>query len=125
MKVLAITQIWPSSLEPLSSAFNLQQFKELAKHVDLEVLAAVAYVPGAALVGQPPRPAMLAKLPRRETIHGIETVYLRQLYVPKFGVPIAVPLYLASLALHRRMLERADVVLGTWAYPDGCAAILA
>src|SRR4051812_30795103 len=123
MRVLAITQIWPNSLEPLSSAFNLQQFKELATHCDLTVLAAVPYFPGASRTGQPPRPALLSALPAREVIQGIETIYLRHLYLPKVGVPIAVPLYLASLLPHRALVKNCDVVLGTWAYPDGCASI--
>ena len=125
MKVLAITQIWPNSLEPLRGPYNVQQFVELKKHVDVEVLAAVAYVPGAKLVGKPPRPALLADLPPREVTSGITTTYLRQLYLPRLGVPIAVPLYFASLLLHRKLLMSADVLLGTWAYPDGCATILA
>src|SRR5262245_37767271 len=125
MRVLAITQIWPNSVEPLSSPFNLQQFKELARHVDLTVLAAVPYFPGAARTGQPPRAALLATLPPREVLHGLETVYLRHAYLPKIGVPIAVPLYLASMARHRALIVGADVLLATWAYPDGCAAVLA
>jgi teichuronic acid biosynthesis glycosyltransferase TuaC len=128
MRVLAITQIWPNSVEPLSSSFNLQQFKCLAETCDLTVLAAVAYVPGAELLTRmrtPPRPALLHRLPAKEIIGGIETHYMRQLYVPKVGVPVAVPLYLASMAPHRKLLADADVILGTWAYPDGCAAILA
>jgi teichuronic acid biosynthesis glycosyltransferase TuaC len=125
MKVLAITQIWPNSLEPLRGPYNVQQFVELAKHVDVEVLAAVAYVPGAKLVGKPPRPALLADLPPREVTSGLTTTYLRQLYLPRLGVPIAVPLYLGSLLAHRRLVMSADVLLGTWAYPDGCATILA
>jgi len=72
-----------------------------------------------------PRPVQLHALPPREVIHGIETSFMRQLYLPKIGVPIAVPLYLASLAPHWRLLADADVILGTWAYPDGCAAIAA
>jgi glycosyltransferase involved in cell wall biosynthesis len=128
MRVLAITQIWPNSVEPLSSSFNLQQFKCLAGKCDLTVLAAVAYVPGAGLLGRmdrPPRPALLDRLPARELIGGIETHYMRQLYVPKIGVPVAVPLYLASLAPYRKLLADADVLLGTWGYPDGCAVVLA
>jgi glycosyltransferase involved in cell wall biosynthesis len=35
-----------------------------------------------------------------------------------------VPLYLASLAPHRALLAWADVLLATWAYPDGCATAL-
>jgi len=124
VRVVAVTQIWPNSLEPLAAAFNVQQFRELAKLCDLEVLSAVASFPLAKLTGQPPRPAKLAHLPAHETIAGIPTTYLRQLYVPKVGVPIAVPLYLASALRHRARLARADVIFGTWAYPDAAAAVL-
>jgi len=124
MRVLAITKIFPNSLEPLSSPFNRQQFAALREMCDLTVLEAIPYVPGAAWTGVPARAAKLAKLPRRETVLGIETHYMRQLYVPKVGIPIAVPLYLASLAPFRDLARAHDVILGTWAYPDGCAAVL-
>ncbi|HEY2512865.1 MAG TPA: glycosyltransferase family 4 protein [Polyangiaceae bacterium] len=128
MRVVAITQIWPNSKEPTRAPFNRQQFRCLARHCDLSVIAAVAHLPGASLLPskfRPPRWDDLAKLPPREPIDGIDTHYMRQLYVPRVGVPVAVPLYLASLAPHRALLAQADVILGTWAYPDGCAAILA
>lgn len=124
MRVVAVTQIWPNSLEPLAAAFNVQQFRELAALCDLEVISAVASFPLAKHTGQPPRPALLAGLPEHETIAGIPTTYLRQLYVPKVGVPIAVPLYLASALPHRARLAKADVIFGTWAYPDAAAAVL-
>jgi glycosyltransferase involved in cell wall biosynthesis len=128
MRVIAITQIWPNGLEPLSSPFNAQQFEHLARTCDLSVLAAIAYFPAARHLPRPirpPRPALLHALPDHERIRGIDTYYVRQLYVPKIGVLVAVPLYLASLAPHRARIAEADVVLGTWAYPDGCASILA
>jgi glycosyltransferase involved in cell wall biosynthesis len=128
MRVLVITQLWPNSVEPRSAPFNLQQMKCLARTCDVSVLAALAWVPGAAHLParlRPPRARALAGLPARESIDGVDTHYMRQLYVPRVGVPVAVPLYLASLAPHRALLARADVILGTWAYPDGCAAILA
>ncbi|MFO0675365.1 MAG: glycosyltransferase family 4 protein [Polyangiaceae bacterium] len=124
MRVLAITKIFPNSLEPLSSPFNRQQFKALAKHVDLTVLEAIPYVPGASRTGVPARAAKLAKLPDREVIEGIETVYMRQLYVPKVGLAVGIPLYLASLLPYRALAKSADVVLATWAYPDGAASVL-
>lgn len=40
-------------------------------------------------------------------------------------MPLAVPLYLASLLPHRALLAQADVIFGAWAYPDGCAVVLA
>jgi teichuronic acid biosynthesis glycosyltransferase TuaC len=122
MRVLAITKIFPNSLEPLSSPFNRQQFAALAELCDLTVIEAIPWFPLARLTGKPQRAAMLAELPRRETVAGIETVYMRQLYIPMIGTPVALPLYVASLAPYRALVRDHDVVLGTWAYPDGCAA---
>jgi len=127
MRVLAITKIFPNSLEPLSSPFNRQQFVELAKLCDLTVVEAIPYVPLAHRTHMPERAAKLSALPKRERVAGIETHYLRQLYLPRVGTPVALPLYLASLASQstlRRLVRESDVILGTWAYPDGCAATL-
>ena len=128
MRVLAITQIWPNSLEPTRATYNLQQFKSLARHCDVSVLSAVATLPGAPFLPKSfrsPRVVELSRLPARETIEGIETHHMRQLYLPRIGVPLAVPLYLASLLPHRALLAQADVIFGAWAYPDGCAVVLA
>src|ERR1700722_10779573 len=100
MRVVAITQIWPNSLEPTRATYNVQQFKGPPRHCDVTVLAALATLPGATLLPKhirPPRVAELSHLPPRETTEGIETHYMRQLYLPKIGVALSVPLYLASL----------------------------
>jgi glycosyltransferase involved in cell wall biosynthesis len=125
MRVVVVTKIFPSSLEPLSAPFNRQQVGELARCCEVEVLAAVPHVPFARALSVPERAARLARLPARERVHGVDVTYVRQLYVPRVGLPVAVPLYLASLHPHRDRLLAADVVLATWAYPDGCASVLA
>jgi teichuronic acid biosynthesis glycosyltransferase TuaC len=127
MRVLAITKIFPNGLEPLSSPFNRQQFAELAKLCDLTVLEAVPYVPLASLarkLGLRARAARLSALPKQEKVGGIETHYMRQLYLPRIGLAAALRLYLASLQPYRELALAHDVILGTWAYPDGCAATL-
>jgi glycosyltransferase involved in cell wall biosynthesis len=125
MRVVVVTKIFPSSLEPLSAPFNRLQLGELARCCDVEVLAAIPYVPFASALDVPARAARLATLPLRERVHGIDVTYVRQLYVPRVGLPVAVPLYLASLHPHRDRLRAADAILATWAYPDGCASVLA
>lgn len=122
MRVVAITKIFPNRLEPLSSPFNRQQFVELGKLCELTVLAAVPYVPFAKVLGAPKRAAALSDLPSTDELFGIKTHTLRQLYIPKVGLSSQLPLYLASLLRHKAVLDRADALLGTWAYPDGCAA---
>jgi glycosyltransferase involved in cell wall biosynthesis len=125
MRVVVVTKIFPSSLEPLSAPFNRHQLGELARCCDVEVLAAIPHVPFARALSVPERAARLARLPVRERVHGVDVTYVRQLYVPRVGLSVAVPLYLASLRPHRDRLLAADVILATWAYPDGCASVLA
>jgi glycosyltransferase involved in cell wall biosynthesis len=55
----------------------------------------------------------------------VDVTYVQQLYIPRVGLAVSVPLYAASLVPHRERLQWADLVLATWAYPDGCAAALA
>ncbi|HVH45307.1 MAG TPA: glycosyltransferase family 4 protein [Labilithrix sp.] len=125
MRVLAITPIFPNRLEPLYGPYNRQQFKALTmRGTEMRVLCAVPYVPGASVAGIPKRAAQLSKLGEGDVIDGLDTRYLRRLYVPSVGVSVAVPLYLASLAPHRDLVRWADVILATWAYPDGAASIL-
>ncbi len=124
MRVLAITKIFPNSAEPLSAPFNRQQFAALAKLCELEVLATIPWFPGAALLGRWSSAGKVAAVPKRETIAGIEVRHPRTLFVPRVAHVTWGPLYAASLApLFLRYRSKVDVVLGSWAYPDGFAAI--
>jgi len=123
LRVVVLTPIWPNEHEPLLGPYNVLQLGKLRDRIDVEVLCAVPWFPMAARTGQPARAAMLAGLPDRADVQGMPTRYLRQLYLPRLGLPIAVPLLGASLAPHLGVVRRADVVLATWAYPHGCAAV--
>lgn len=124
MRILAITPIWPTRLQPVRAPYNVQQFKRLALRSELRVLDAVPYMPLAGVLRLQSRAAVTAKLPLDDVIEGVPTSYVRQLYIPKVGVPAAIPLTLASLAPYIRHARWADVLLGTWAYPHGCATVL-
>lgn len=126
MRVLAITPIFPNRFEPLYGPYNRQQFKALVARggTEMRVLCSVPHVPGASVVGIPKRAAQMAKLGKGDVIDTLDTRYLKRLYVPSVGVSVAIPLYLASLAPHRDLVRWADVVLATWAYPDGGASVL-
>ena len=125
MRVLAITQIFPSAAEPLSAPFNRLQLAALGRLVDVEVLASLPWFPGARLASRWSAAGRRDAVPRREVVDGLSVTHPRVLYVPRVGRSLSAGLYAASVArevLRRR--GRVDVVLGTWAYPDGCAAIL-
>jgi glycosyltransferase involved in cell wall biosynthesis len=124
MRVLAITKIFPNAVEPLSAPFNRQQLAELAELCSLEVFATIPWFPGAAAFNRWSLAGRLVGVPREETIDGLRVRHPRFLFVPRLAAASGV-LYAASLlgpVLGRRGL--VDAVLGTWAYPDGFAAVL-
>jgi len=126
LRVLAITKIFPNAAEPLSAPFNRQQFAALAKRCDLRVMATLPWFPGAGLLSRWSSAGKLASVPRREEIEGIPVSHPRTLFVPRLAHGAWGPLYAASIA-PAVLAERGkvDVVLGSWAYPDGFAAVIA
>jgi glycosyltransferase involved in cell wall biosynthesis len=126
MRVLAITKIFPNAAEPLSAPFNRQQFAALAAHCDLRVMATIPWFPGSGLLGTWSSAGKLAQVPTRETIAGLDVEHPRTLFIPRGAFSTWGPLYAASiapaLAAYR---NKVDVVLGSWAYPDGFAAVIA
>ena len=126
MRVLAITKIFPNAVEPLSAPFNRQQFAALARRCELEVAATIPWFPGAGLLGRWSSAGKLARVPRTEQIAGISVRHPRTLFVPRLAHGAWGPLYLASIAPGLlRYRGKIDIVLGTWAYPDGFAAVIA
>jgi glycosyltransferase involved in cell wall biosynthesis len=125
MRVLIVTKIFPNCAEPLSSPFNRQQFAALSRYCDVEVLATIPWFPAAAAFSRWSSVASLAKVPSRESIDGLPVRHPRFMFLPKVGNAVAGPLYAASLAATTLQYRgRVDVVLGSWAYPDGFAAVL-
>ncbi|HTR51494.1 MAG TPA: glycosyltransferase family 4 protein [Kofleriaceae bacterium] len=126
LRVLAITKIFPNAAEPLSAPFNRQQFAALRERCDLDVMATIPWFPGARLVARWSSAGKLAAVPRRETIAGIAVTHPRTMFVPRVAHAAWGPLYAASIApALARYRDKVDVVLGSWAYPDGFAAVIA
>jgi glycosyltransferase involved in cell wall biosynthesis len=126
LRVLAITKIFPNAAEPLSAPFNRQQFVALREHCELEVMATIPWFPGAGLVARWSSAGKLAAVPRREVIAGIAVTHPRTLFVPRLAHAMWGPLYAASIAPALAPYRgKVDVVLGSWAYPDGFAAVIA
>jgi teichuronic acid biosynthesis glycosyltransferase TuaC len=126
MRVLAITKIFPNAAEPLSAPFNRQQFAALAKRCELSVMATLPWFPGAGYLSRWSSAGRLASVPRHEEIEGIAVSHPRTLFVPRLAHGAWGPLYAASIApALLRYRGKVDVVLGSWAYPDGFAAVIA
>ena len=125
MRVLIMTKIFPNRVEPLSSPFNRRQFVELSKFCDVEVLATIPWFPGAPAFRRWSHAGRLSEVPAEDTIDGLSVQHPRFMLLPKVGHSVAGPLYAASLAMAAlKLRQRVDVVLGSWAYPDGFAAVV-
>jgi teichuronic acid biosynthesis glycosyltransferase TuaC len=125
MRVLILTKIFPNRVEPLSSPFNRQQFSALARLCDVQILATIPWFPGARAFARWSRAGRLFDVPKEERIDGIDVQHPRFVFVPRIGPGLSGPLYAASLATAAlRHRGNVDVVLGSWAYPDGFAAVV-
>jgi glycosyltransferase involved in cell wall biosynthesis len=125
MRVLIVTKIFPNPVEPLSSPFNRRQFSALSRLCDVQVLATIPWFPGASAFQRWSMAGRLGQVPEHERIDGLHVRHPRVAFLPKLGRGVAGPLYaasLASVALEYR--GRVDVVLGSWAYPDGFGAVV-
>jgi teichuronic acid biosynthesis glycosyltransferase TuaC len=126
VRVLVITKIYPNAAEPTSAPFNRQQIVALAARpgVDVTVLGTIPWYPGAGLLSRWSSAGRVAQVPARETIDGIEVRHPRTLFTPRVAHGLWAPMYAASLApIALGLRGKVDVVLGTWAYPDGAAAV--
>lgn len=124
LRVLVITKIFPNAAEPTSAPFNRQQIAALSNLCRVEVLATIPWYPGARLLAGRSSAGRLTEVPDREVIDGIDVRHPRTLFVPRVAHGLWAPLYVASLApIALAYRGKIDVVLGTWAYPDGVAAV--
>ena len=125
LRVMAVTQIFPNSVDPTFSIFNGLQFAALGRLCELDVLAVIPWFPGVGLLAPRSSAGRFAAVPQREEVNGIAVRHPRVLYVPKLGRAFSAALYAASLwPWARRQRGRVDVVLGAWAHPDGVAALM-
>lgn len=124
MRVLIVTKIFPNAADPLSSPFNRQQFAALGKLCEVEVLATIPWYPGASLLRRWSAAGRMTAVPMSDYIDGLPVKHPRTLFLPRYGHSFSAALYAASLLPYVPAYRgKVDVVLGSWAYPDGVAAI--
>jgi glycosyltransferase involved in cell wall biosynthesis len=124
MRVLVMTKIFPNALEPLSAPFNRQQIAALARRCEVSVLAAIPWFPGAKVFARWSPAGRLVGVPANDRIDGVEVAHPRVMYLPRFGHVLSAALYVASMwPVVSRRRGQFDVLLASWAYPDGVAAV--
>jgi teichuronic acid biosynthesis glycosyltransferase TuaC len=122
--VLIITKVFPNSVDRHWAAYNRQQFVALSRLCDVRVLGLIPWYPGARLFASASAAGRLYAVPAREEIDGLDVRHPRAFFLPRFGrrvnpMTFALSLLPSVLALR----EEVDVILGSWAFPDGIAAI--
>jgi glycosyltransferase involved in cell wall biosynthesis len=123
MRVLALTNLFPSPYLPHKAPFNRYQFRLLGARHSVAVIAPIAWTDEfrARRRGLPPLPPG-----RRVELDGLVVDHPRFYFPPRILQGTYGRLFEASVAatFRRRVAEfRPDLVFASWAYPDGWAAV--
>lgn len=121
MRILLITKVFPNAMNPGQAPFNRRQFAALSRYCDIDVFATIPWFPGASRFS---KWSIADNAPREEVIEGLPVRHPRFLYLPKVAPYLNGPLYAASMLFElARHHPAPDVIVGSFAYPDGFAAV--
>ena len=112
MKILALTNLFPTPWDPLRGAFNRQQFERLGERHEVDVLVAVDF-----------RERLAGKRGDVQ-VANLRTDHFVFVYPPLIGRSLHAICWLLSLLWQRGRQIRAaryDCLLVSWAYPDAAA----
>jgi len=123
MRILAVTNLYPNPFQPNRATFNRQQFCAVARTCPMAVISPVAWTDevSARLHGGQKMPKG-----RRIECDGITVDHPCYVFPPKLGRAWYGQMFRRSIrrAFDRALVEfRPDVVLASWAFPDGWAAV--
>src|SRR5205085_9402963 len=118
-----VTNLFPNPAQPNRATFNRQQFGALAQRHEVAVIAPIAWTDELSF-----RRRGKTRIPvgRRVEADGIVAIHPIYWFPPKVMRGAYGGFYRKSIArtFERMVTEfRPDVVLGSWAYPDGWAAV--
>jgi glycosyltransferase involved in cell wall biosynthesis len=119
MKVLLFTSHYPASDSPTRGTYNRNTFGALAKHCEARVVGAIPFW------YQKHNKEHLFRV-QRESGFGIDASFQTYWTIPS-ATPVHGAAMFASLYPLMRKVRREfayDIILATWAYPDGVAAAL-
>jgi len=123
LRVLVVSKIFPNAQEPMLGPYNRLKFGELNRRCEVTLLALVPWLPGVRRFGSEAI-RRRSLIPREEWVDDLWVRHPRVLYGPKIGRPLSGPLYAASILPYvLPMRGQVDAVLGSFAYPDGFAAV--
>lgn len=119
LRVLIVTNLFPSNVNPDYAPFNRQQFCSLGKLADVEIFGIVPWRFGRYFAGGSSKDVLAS-----EWIDDVLVHHPRFATVPGVSSMNAGLIASALAPRLRRRRRDFDVILGSYAYPDGCAAVL-
>jgi glycosyltransferase involved in cell wall biosynthesis len=123
MKILGLTNLYPSPWFPLRGIFNKQMFSALAEQDEVRLIVPISWT-DEGRVGRNRGPGL--EPGRRSNLHGIEAEHPRYVFPPRVLRGRYGFFFQKSIQrVFRRVVKEfnPDVVLAAWAYPDGWAAL--
>jgi len=128
VKVLLLSNLFPTSSDPNRGLFTAQLAAEMRGHCDLRVMVPLPWTPQGALAASilPARYREFALASKQMLVRGVEAQYPRYPLLPRVSERWHPALMRLTL---RRRLERLrrefpfEVILSQWLYPDGVAAV--
>lgn len=123
MRILAVTNLYPTPIDPTRAPFNAQQFRALAESHRVRILAPISWTEE---LGTRLRTRTLAPIERRRIHQGMLVEHPRYWFPPRCLRRWYGWFYERSIraAFTRAVKEfRPDLVFATWAYPDGWATV--
>lgn len=124
MRLLVMTNLFPSSKEPTRGMYNLQLVRELRHLCELKVVAPLPWIP--VPLARAARYAF-SDVPARELIEGIEVFHPRYFMVPKVGPSLyGYSFYISLMRYVRRIRETFPfkALYAPWIYPDGFGGVM-
>ena len=120
MRLLFISNLYPSSAEPQRASFNLHLMKALSCCAEIRVVAPYYWFPGIHLLCGKKIP------PPKECIEGIDVTHPRVFYTPGLFIDKHWRMYAGSVRSHLEQVVREfnpDEIMAGFAYPDGLAIL--
>jgi len=131
MNILVFTTLWPNAEQPSLGIFVKHRVEAISRldGVGVQVVAPIPYFPKKAPLRNfwPEHWQRAARVPKRETVAGIETFHPRYLVTPKIGMSLYGRWMAGGAeALVRRLRaeQPIDLIDAHYVYPDGYAAVL-
>jgi len=124
MRILALTNLYPNPYQPHRATYNRQQFRALATEHDVQVIAPIAWT-GEWSARRRTKQQLLNE-DRKRLCDGMVIHHPRYAFTPKMLRGWYGQFLVQSIrsCFHEAVREfRPDIVLGSWAYPDGWAAV--